>query len=107
MVKKRLDERSYEVERPQGGLRRNRIHLTRTYESAPAAADTRDALPNEPQPQGLVSETNELPSQTTTEAPSQVATEVHPPAAPLEASELRRSQRVRRVPKHLEDYVLA
>ena len=107
VVKKRLDERSYEVELPQGVLRRNRIHLRRTYESAPAAADTRDALPNEPQPQGLVSETNELPSQTATEAPSQGATEVHPPTAPVEAPELRRSQRVRRVPKHLEDYVLA
>ena len=107
VVKKRLDERSYEVELPQGVLRRNRIHLRRTYESAPAAADTRDALPNEPQPQGLVSETNELPSQTATEPPSQGATEMHPSAAPVEAPELRRSQRVRRVPKHLEDYVLA
>ena len=107
MVTKRLDERSYEVELPQGVLRRNRIHFRRTYESAPAAADSRDALPNEPQPQGLVSETNELPSQTANEAPSQRASEVHPPADPVEASELRRSQRVRRVPKHLEDYVLA
>ena len=68
--------------------------------------EIRDALPNEPQPQGLVSETNELPSQTATEAPSQGATEVHPPAAPVEAPELRRSLRVCRVPKHLEDYVL-
>ena len=108
VVKKRLDERSYEVELPQGVLRRNRIHLRRTYESAPAAADTRDALPiNEPQPQGLVSETNKLPFQTATEAPSQGATEVHPPTAPVEAPVLRRSQRVRRVPKHLEDYVFA
>ena len=107
VVRKRLDERSYEVELPQGVLRRNRIHLRSTYKSAPAAANTRDALPNETQPQGLVSETNELPSRTATEAPSQSTTEVHPPTAPVVAPELRRSQRVRRVPKHLEDYVLA
>ena len=35
VVKKRLDERSYEVELPQGVLRRNRVHLN---ESAPKAA---------------------------------------------------------------------
>ena len=107
VVKKRLDERSYEVELPKGVLRRNRIHLRRTYESAPAAADTRDELRNEPQPQDLVSETHELPSHTMPEAPSQGATEVHPPAAPVEAPELTRSQGVRRVSKHLEECVLA
>ena len=105
VVKKRLDERSYEVELPQGVLRRNRVHLRRTNESAPKAADTQDEQCNEPQPQDPVSETHELPSQTATEAPSQGATEVHPPATPVKAPELRRSQRVRRVPKHLEDYV--
>ena len=63
----------------------------RTFESAPAAADTLDELRNEPEPQDLVSETNELPSQTVTEAPSQGVTKVHPPAAPVEAPQLRRS----------------
>ncbi|KAL9973080.1 hypothetical protein ACROYT_G019489 [Oculina patagonica] len=65
---------------------------------------------NEPQPrepQDSVSETHELPSQAAAEAPSQGSTVVQPPATPVEAPELRRSQRVRRVPKHLEDYVLA
>ena len=111
VVKKRLDERSYEVELPQGVLRRNRVHLRRTNESAPTAPDTQDEQCNEPQPQPQpqdpVSGTPRLPSQTATEAPSQGATVVQPPATPVEAPELRRSQRVRRAPKHLEDFVLA
>ena len=109
VVKKCLDERSYEVELPQGFLRRNRVHLRRTNESAPTAPDTQDEQCNEPQPQPQdpVSGTRGLPSQTATEAPSQGATVVQPPATPVEAPELRRSQRVRRAPKHLEDYVLA
>ena len=114
-LKKRLDERSYEVELPQGVLRRNRVHLRRTnghprcYTQDPTALDTQDEQCNEPQPQPQdpVSGTRRLPSQTATEAPSQGATVVQPPATPVEAPELRRSQRVRRVPKHLEDYVLA
>ena len=72
VVKKRLDERSYEVELPQGVLRRNRVHLRRTNESAPTAPDTQDDQCNEPQPQPQpqdpVSGTLGLPSQTATEA---------------------------------------
>ncbi|KAL9988215.1 hypothetical protein ACROYT_G002635 [Oculina patagonica] len=110
VVKKRLDERSYEVELPQGVLRRNRVHLRRTNESAPTAAETQDEQYSEPQPReprDPVSETHDLPSQAAAEAPSQGSTVVQPPATPVEAPELRRSQRVRRVPKHLQDYVLA
>ena len=99
------------MELPQGVLRRNRVHLRRTNESAPTAPDTQDEQCNEPQPQPQpqdpVSGTRGLPSQTATEAPSQGATVVQPPATPVEAPELRRSQRVRRAPKHLEDFVLA
>ena len=97
------------MELPQGVLRRNRVHLRRTNESAPTALDTQDEQCNEPQPQPQdpVSGTRGLRYQTATEAPSQGATVVQPPATPVEAPELRRSQLVRRAPKHLEDYVLA
>ena len=70
VVKKRLDERSYEVELPQGVFRRNRGHIRKTNESAPKAADTQDEQCNTPQPQDPLSETRELPSQAATEAPS-------------------------------------
>jgi len=101
VVKNRLSERSYEVELPQGVLRRNRIHLRKTNE--PAATQPEQC--NEPQsqePVEPVTETNESPSQSAIEVP----TEVPPPATPVKAPEPRRSQRVRRVPKRLEDYVL-
>ena len=42
----------------------------------------------------------------THELPSQAATEVDPPATPVETPELRRSQRTRQVPGRLKDYVL-
>ena len=105
VVKNCLSERSYEVELLQGILRRNRIHLRKTNESAATTNDTQPEQCNEPQPQEPVepvTETNELPSQSAVEVP----TEVPPPATPVKAPEPRRSQRVRRVPKRLEDYVL-
>ena len=67
---------------------------------------TQDEQCNTPQPQDPLSETRELPSRAATEAPSQGAVEIHPPATPVEAPEPRKSQRVRRLPKHLEDYLL-
>ena len=72
------------------------------------AATTNDTQPeqcNEPQPQELVepvTETNELPSQSAVDVP----TEVPPPATPVKTPEPRRSQSIRRVPKHLKNYVL-
>ena len=34
-VQRRLDERSYEVDTPEGTYRRNRVHLRRTRETVP------------------------------------------------------------------------
>ena len=105
VVKNHLIEGSYEVELPQGVFRRNRIHLRKTNEPAAPTNDTQPEQCNEPQPQEPVepvTETNELPSQSVVEVP----TEVPPPATPVKGPEPRRSQHVRRVPKHFEDYVL-
>lgn len=60
---------------------------------------------NKPQPQEPVepmTEASELPSESAVEVP----TEVPVPATPVKAPEPRRSQRVRRVPKHLKDCVV-
>ena len=105
VVKNRLSERSYEVELPQGVLRRNRIHLRKTNEPAATTNDTQPEQCNEPQPQEPVvpvTETNESPSQSATE----VLPEVPPPGTPVKAPEPRRFQRIHRVPKRLEDNVL-
>ena len=105
VVKNCLSERSYKVEPSQGVLCRNRIHLRKTKEPAATTDDTQCEQCNEPQPQESVepvAETNELPSQSAVEVP----TEVPLPATPVKATEPRRSQRIRRVPTHLEDYVL-
>ena len=104
VAKNRLSERSYKVELPRGILRRNRIHFRKTNELAATTDDTQREQCNKLQPQGPmepVTKTNELPSHFAVEVP----TEVPPPATPVKAPEPRRSQRVRRVPKHLEDYV--
>ena len=103
VVKNRLSERSYEVELPQGVLRRNRIHLRKINEPAAMTNPTQPEQCNEPQcdkpqPQEPVeTEASELPVEVPDEVPL--------PATP-QAPEPRRSQRVRRVPKHLKDYVL-
>ena len=107
IVKKHLSERSYELELPQGIPRRNRIQLRKTNESASAAAATQDEQCNEPRLQEPVSKACKLPCQTAAEDATQDATEVPPPATGVKAPELRRSQHVHQVPKHLGDYVLS
>ena len=110
VVKNRLSERSYEVEFPQGVLRRNRIHLRKINEPAAMTNYTRPEQCNKPQcntpqpqePMEPVTEASELPSKSMVEVP----TEVPLPATPVKAPEPTRSQRVHRVPKHLKDYVL-
>ena len=51
VVKNRLSERSYEVEFPQGVLRRNRIHLRKTNQPVATTNDNQPEQCNEPQPQ--------------------------------------------------------
>ena len=97
-VKNRLSERSYEVELPQGVLRRNRIHLRKINEPAATTNDTQPEQCNKPQPHEPMPETNELPSRSAVEVP----TEVSPPATPVKSPEPRSwSQCVGRVPKDL------
>ena len=106
IVKNCLSERSYEVELPQGVLRRNRIHLRKTYEPAATTNVTQPEQCNEPQPQEPtepVAEIKELPSQSVVEVPIEVPPAV--PATPVKAPAPRRSQHVRRAAKYLEDYV--
>ena len=67
-------------------------------------SDTQPEQCNGSEPQEAVkpvTETNELLSQSAVEVP----TEVPPSPAPMKPPEPRRSQRVHRAPKHLEDYV--
>ena len=104
-MKNCLSDRSYEVELPQGVLRRNKIHLRKINEPAATTSDNQPEQCNKPQPQEPVepvTETNELPYRSAVELPA----EVPPSATPVKAPEPRRSQRVCSVPKHLKDYVL-
>ena len=99
---------SIPVELPQGVLRRNRIHLRKTYQPAPNTNVSQPEQCNEPQPQEPtepVTEIKELPSQAAVEVPTEVPPTV--PATPGKAPVPRRSQRVRRAPKYEEDYVSA
>jgi len=99
-------ERSYEVELPQGVLRRNRIHLGKTNKPPTMINVIQPEQCNEPQPQKPaepVTETNGLPSQSAVEVPTEVPPTV--PATPEKAPAPRRSPRVRRAPRSLEDYV--
>jgi len=104
IVKNRLSERSYEIELPQGVLHRNIIFLRKTNEPLATTNVTQPGQCNKQQPQEPaepVTETNELLSQSAVEMLTEVPATV--PATPEKAP--RRSQRVRRAPKYLEDYV--
>ena len=87
VVQRRLDERSYEVDTPDGTYRRNRVHLRRTREEAtpqarPLVPETKVLIPVVADPQTPPSETSNLPAT--------------PP---------RRSTRLKTRPARLDDYV--
>ena len=80
----------------------------KTHEPAPTTNVTQPEQCNEPQPQEPaepVTEIKELPSQAAVQVPTEVPPTV--PATPMKAPVPRRSQRIRRAPKYLEDYVSA
>ena len=77
-IKRRLDERSYEVQLPQGVLRRNRVHLRKTSEPlTQATEDPEDYSEPRVQPKAPVTETREQ-SQTPRPRPRQMSAH-HPP----------------------------
>ena len=111
VVKSRIDKRSYEVELPQGLLRRNRVELRKSNEapikvedddvieareqsSAETREDTREQAPPDTRVETFDQPRDPLPS--VPDAPKL--------PNPLQAP--RRSTRVRQPSKRLQDYVL-
>jgi len=119
IVRKRLDERSYEVETPYNVVRRNRVHLRLTNEPSPPLIDE---IPNEisaevpevPAPsfaqsyESQTSSSGEVSLPASSQGSSSPSDSEVPSAAVTSPpkSMLRRSVRQRRPPKHLNDFVL-
>ena len=111
VVKSRIDKRSYEVELPQGLLRRNRVELRKSNE-APIKVEDDDVIEAREQSS---TETREY---THEQAPPDTSVETFDqprdplslvpdsPKSPNPLQALRRSTRVRQPPKRLQDYVL-
>ena len=114
-VTARLDERSYNVETPDGGVyRRTRCHLRKTPERAESASsdDSKSAekgvrssgeqiTPSEPAVSLLIPEAKQ--QEQTGEPPKAVATSLTPPGAVN--TQPVRPQRIRRPPGYLKDFV--
>ena len=108
----RQDERLYEVETPHHVVRRNRVHLQKTNELSPLSSEQASAEVSVP----LLPQSSELlttvPGEVTPPASSQESAplsrpEVAPTAAESPAEPvLRQSERQRRPPKYLSDFVL-
>ena len=111
VVKSRIDKRSYEVELPQGLLRRNRVELRKSNE-APIKVEDDDVIEAREQ------SSTETREDTREQAPPDTRVETFDqprdplssvPDAPKSPNPLqapRRSTRVRQPPKRLQDYVL-
>ena len=111
VVKSRIDKRSYEVELPQGLLRRNRVELRKSNE-APIKVEDDDVIEAREQ------SSTETREDTREQAPPDTRLETFdqpcdpPPTVPDTAKspspELapRRSTRIRQLSKRLQDYVL-
>ena len=114
-VTARLDERSYNVETPDGGVyRRTRCHLRKTPEKKDSASsdDSRSAekgvrssgeqiTPSEPAISLPIPEANQ--QEQTGEPPKSVATSLTPPG-PVTMQPVR-PQRIRRPHSYLKDFV--
>ncbi|CAB4006649.1 Transposon Ty3-G Gag-Pol poly [Paramuricea clavata] len=109
-IRKRLDERFYEVQTPCGILRRNRVHLRRSDLSLnnndaptqnPVTRSPREPITSTP----VIVPTVELslPSTSTTIPPSPTNEQ---DSSSSGHTKVRRSQRLRRLPTHLKDFVL-
>ena len=104
VVKSRIDKRSYEVELPQGLLRRNRVELRKSNE-APIKVEDDDVIEAREQSSTQTREDTreQAPPDTQVDPLSSVPDAPKSPN-PLQAT--RRSTRVRQPPKRLQDYVL-
>ena len=112
VVKSRNDKRSYEVELPQGLLRRNRVHLRKSNEAPIKVEDDQNVIEAREQ------SSTETREDTREQAPPDIRVETFdqpcdpPPTVPDTAKspspELapRRSTRIRQLSKRLQDYVL-
>ena len=102
----RLDERSYEVETPQSNVRRNRVLLRKTNEPPPPSPDVEvpdEVLPAVPAEVDVPTPNGESAKSASSSSPEFFPTSAGSPPKPV----LRRSERQRRVPKHLSDFVLS
>ena len=111
VVKSRINKRSYEVELPQGLLRRNRVELCKSNET-PIKVEDDDVIEAHKQ---LFTETREdtreqAPPDTRVETFDQpwdpLSSVLDAPKSPNPLQASRRSTRVRQPPKRLQDYVL-
>ena len=111
VVKSRIDKRSYEVELPQGLLRRNRVELRKSNE-APIKVEDDDVIEAREQSSAETSEDTreQAPPDTRVETFDQprdpLSTVPDAPKSPNPLQAPRRSTRVRQPPKRLQDYVL-
>ena len=110
-MRSRLDEKSYEVETPQYVVRRNRVHLRKTNEWSPPSSDQAPAevfVPVCPLSNELSST---VPKEVNPSAPSQENVPLSKPEVDPTAAEcppksvLRRSERLRRPPRHFSEFV--
>ena len=111
VVKSRIDKRSYEVELPQGLLRRNRVELRKSNE-APIKVEDDDVIEAREQSSTETREDTreQAPPDTRVETFDQprdpLPTVPDAPKSPNPLQAPRRSTRVRQPPKRLQDYVL-
>ena len=116
-VRKRLDERSYEVQTSCGVLRRNRVHLKKIIpptknNDAPTTQGPLMEMSREPiisSPMILPDEEPNLSPTTSSASPSPQANtqeSMSSGQSTVKTPVLRRSQRLRKLPAHLKDVVL-
>ena len=111
VVKSRIDKRSYEVELPQGLLRRNRVELRKSNE-APIKVEDDDVIEAREQSSTQTREDTreQAPPDTQVETFDQprdpLSSVPDAPTSPNPLQATRRSTRVRQPPKRLQDYVL-
>ena len=105
IVRGRLNERLYEVETPQRVARRSRVHLRKTNEPPPPSPDAEvldEVLPAVPAEVDVPTPSGKSAESASSSVPEFFPTSAGSPPKPV----LRRSERQRRVPKHLSDFVL-
>ena len=129
VIRKRLDDWSYEVELPNGVLRRNRVHFRKTSKPAisreqrpqvptlEASEQSRENFPahlheksreqsHQQSRQQSHKRSHEQPrKQPPGQSREQSCEQSHEPPSQVEVP-LRRSNRIRKMPAHLRDYVL-